>query len=205
MSNFCLALSLLAGCSNPALLGTYTNTGSDQFVQVDFEFKRDSVLEVTFWSEMSGESKKIRKWYAKGDTVYTPNELATGSVFNYKFVKEEAVENFQIYVFDKQDMAGINVARITLNDDAKPLKLLGNGLYQVEIPKELIEIINVKYLSQQHEIQIDLNEMERYNKLEIYFDFINSMNDFAYSPSWVRKDKRLYSLDSGHQVLIRRK
>lgn len=201
---FCVALSLLAGCSSTALIGKYRATDSDNFVQVNFEFKPDSVLEVTFWSDMTGESKKVGKWYSKGDTVYTPNELA-GSVFSYEFVKNEAIQNFQIHVFDKDDNEGINLAHITLNGDVKLLKPEGNGLYKIDTAHESIKVVNVEYLGQQYKILIDHNELERSNELKIYFEFSKSTNDFAYSQSWVFKNKKLYPLDSGHAVLTKRK
>jgi hypothetical protein len=202
---FCVVLSLLAGCGSTALIGKYRTTDSNNFVQVNFEFKPDSVLEVTFWSDMSGESKKIVKWYSKGDTVYTPNELAGGNVFSYELVKNEAIQNFQIQVYDKYDNAGINDAHITVNGDVKPLRSEGNGLYKVDAAQKPIKTINVKYLSQQHKILIDHNEIESSNELKIYFDFKKSTNDFSYSQSWVFKNKKLHPLDSGHPVLTKRK
>jgi len=200
---FC-AFLLLAGCGSTALIGKYQTVDSDNFAQVNFEFKPDSVLEVIFWSDISGESKKIGKWYISGDTIYTPNELARGNVFNYEFVNNDTIQSFQIYVFDKDDNEGINDAHITLNGNTKLSKPQSNGLYKVDITSEPIRFIDVKYMSQQHKILIN-NDIEKFNELKIYFEFSKSINDFIYSHSWIVKGKRLYALDSSRIVLIKRK
>lgn len=202
---FLFILTLIIGACSQSLIGTYITKGSDNFHQVTFDFKSDSTLEVTSWSDILGETRKTGQWHKVGNTVYTPNSLIQNEVLSYSFGKNSNSEYFRVFILDKFDNVGINLARVSINNGEEILKLEGNGIYTASVLEpQSVKSVNVKYLTQENTIVINDN-LGDFNELIIYFDFEKSIVDIIYSQSWLYKGRKMYSLDSIKTTLIRMK
>lgn len=192
------------GCQNArSPVGVYLSSDSDHFIQTTFEFRKDSILKVTSWSDMSGEIKETGKWYIKGDTIFTPNELEPNQVLEY-FTKNDEREPFPVIkLYDKADSTGINLAKISINEREKPLELIRSGVYSVDIDPSQIEVINIKYLTQEYNFTIS-DQSQPFNVITFFWDFNKTKNDILYSQSWRMKGKKLIPLERGYSVLIKK-
>lgn len=190
---------LLFGCTKSSIIGRYVAKDSDTFIQVYFDFKGDSLLRVTHWSDMLGEFEETGYWFVRNDTIFTPNKIEESEISTIRFKKNNNVANFRINLFDEYNNMAIEIGEVVVNNTKINQSDSEFGVYNVELDKSRIEEIKVNYLSKT--IKVPVNKLENFNEVTISFDFSKSRNDYIYSQAWLKRGNNLIPLDSGKSTL----
>jgi len=188
------------GCSaEKRIVGEYVSKDSSPLSSEKVLISEEGSFKVSSWSDVAGEFTSTGTWRLNSDTLLLKRSKSERSDKNYHYTYDPTTKGTRIEVRWKNDSTGNPFSKVFLNEHKMPLDSIKKGIFYSEA--ETIQSVRIFNLGD----YVDAPKPKSNANILVYYWELSGESSVDIGLKWKFKSGKLYPLEPGHSILVKKK